>query len=129
MCNRLSGAAALVEAYGSMRVPIPRGRQQPSPPDPGPHAPQQALSDTGFCSRREADGLIAEGRVTVNGLRARVGADVGETDEVRIDGQAVKARKAAKGPAKACLHRAEQAGRLTCTTESSVKAISSISSA
>ena len=29
------------------------------------------ISDAGACSRREADRLIAEGRVTVNGLRAR----------------------------------------------------------
>ena len=43
------------------------------------------ISDTGFCSRREADGLIAEGRVTVNGLRARVGAEVGEGDEVKVE--------------------------------------------
>ena len=31
------------------------------------------ISDTGFCSRREADRLVAEGRVTVNGMRAREG--------------------------------------------------------
>ena len=53
------------------------------------------ISDTGFCSRREADRLISEGRVTVNGLRARVGAEVGEGDEVRIDGSAVRPRTAA----------------------------------
>ena len=47
------------------------------------------ISDAGVCSRREADQLSAEGRVTVNGLRARVGAEVGEGDEVRIDGRAV----------------------------------------
>ena len=32
------------------------------------------ISETGACSRREADRLIGEGRVTVNGIRARVGA-------------------------------------------------------
>jgi 23S rRNA pseudouridine2604 synthase len=55
------------------------------------------ISDTGFCSRREADRLIAEGRVTVNGLRARVGAEVGEGDDVKVDGQVLKPRTAAKG--------------------------------
>ena len=30
------------------------------------------ISDTGVCSRREADRLIAEGRVTVNGVRVTV---------------------------------------------------------
>ena len=49
------------------------------------------IADTGFCSRREADRLVAEGRVTVNGLRARIGAEVGEGDEVRIDGNKLSA--------------------------------------
>ena len=39
------------------------------------------IADSGFCSRREADRLVAEGRVTVNGLRARIGARAGERDE------------------------------------------------
>ena len=34
------------------------------------------ISDTGHCSRREADRLIGEGRVTVNGQRAGIGAEV-----------------------------------------------------
>ena len=55
------------------------------------------ISDSGYCSRREADRLIGEGRVTVNGQRARVGSEVGDGDEVKIDGQALKARTAAKG--------------------------------
>ena len=58
------------------------------------------ISDTGYCSRREADRLIGEGRVTVNGMRARVGAEVGEGDDVRVDGQALKVRTAAKGQRK-----------------------------
>jgi 23S rRNA pseudouridine2604 synthase len=58
------------------------------------------ISDSGFCSRREADGLIAEGRVTVNAMRARIGAEVGEGDEVKVDGQALRARTAAKGQRK-----------------------------
>ena len=40
------------------------------------------ISDTGYCSRREADRLIAEGRVTVNGQRGRVGSEVGDGDTV-----------------------------------------------
>src|SRR3546814_4670286 len=45
----------------------------------------RSISDTGFRSRREADRLIGEGRVTVNGQRARIGAEVGEGDEVKVD--------------------------------------------
>ena len=48
------------------------------------------ISDTGFCSRREADQLIADERVTVNGLCARMGMKVLLTDKVRIDGETLK---------------------------------------
>jgi 23S rRNA pseudouridine2604 synthase len=55
------------------------------------------ISDAGYCSRREADGLIGEGRVTVNGVRAHIAAEVGEGDKVRIDDKPLAARTAAKG--------------------------------
>ena len=79
------------------------------------------ISDTGACSRREADRLIAEGRVTVNGLRARVGAEVGEGDEVRVDGQPLRARTAAKGQRRHVYIALNKPVGITCTTESSVK--------
>mgnify|MGYP005751333121 CR=1 FL=1 len=44
------------------------------------------ISDTGFCSRRDADELIEQGRVTVNGkLPADPGMKVTPKDKVRID--------------------------------------------
>lgn len=79
------------------------------------------ISDTGFCSRREADRLVAEGRVTVNGLRARIGAEVGEGDEVRIDGQPLRVRAAAKGQRKHVYIALNKPVGVTSTTESSVK--------
>ena len=79
------------------------------------------ISDTGACSRREADRLIAEGRVTVNGLRARVGAEVGEGDEVLVDGQPLRARTAAKGQRRHVYIALNKPVGITCTTESSVK--------
>src|SRR6478672_8350571 len=79
------------------------------------------ISDSGACSRREADRLIAEGRVTVNGLRARVGAEVGEDDEVRVDGQPLRARVAAKGQRRHVYIALNKPVGITCTTESSVK--------
>jgi 23S rRNA pseudouridine2604 synthase len=79
------------------------------------------ISDSGHCSRREADQLVAEGRVTVNGLRARVGADVGEGDEVRIDGQALRARTAARGRRRHVYIALNKPVGITCTTESAVK--------
>ena len=79
------------------------------------------ISDTGFCSRREADQLIAEGRVTVNSLRARVGAEVGEGDEVRIDGQGLQARSAPKGKRRHVYIALNKPVGITCTTEAGVK--------
>ena len=44
------------------------------------------ISDSGYCSRREADKLIEQGRVMVNGKRPEVGAKVTAKDKVRVDG-------------------------------------------
>lgn len=48
------------------------------------------IGDSGFCSRREADQLIADERVTVNGRLAEVGTKVSSEDKVRIDGQILR---------------------------------------
>ena len=47
------------------------------------------LSECGLCSRREADRLIAEGRVTVNGCRAENGMQAEEGDIICVDGRQV----------------------------------------
>lgn len=44
------------------------------------------ISSTGYCSRREADQLILQKRVKVNGEPATIGQQVSETDRVEIDG-------------------------------------------
>ena len=79
------------------------------------------ISDTGFCSRREADRLIGEGRVTVNGRRAGIGAEVGEGDEVQVDGQALRLRSAAKGKRRHVYIALNKPVGVTSTTESAVK--------
>ena len=79
------------------------------------------ISDSGFCSRREADRLVAEGRVMVDGQRARVGAEVGEGADVRIDGQKLAVRQAAKGQRRHVYIVLNKPVGITCTTESSVK--------
>jgi 23S rRNA pseudouridine2604 synthase len=48
------------------------------------------ISETGYCSRREADKLIEEGRVTINGIVPEMGTKVTPDDEVRIDGKLIK---------------------------------------
>ena len=50
------------------------------------------LAETGACSRREADEWIAAGRVSVNGERAVLGTQVGDADDVRLDGQPLRAK-------------------------------------
>ncbi len=48
------------------------------------------LSESGVCSRREVDELIADGRVEVNGQPARIGMQIDtERDVVTVDGQKV----------------------------------------
>ncbi|QNF32691.1 pseudouridine synthase [Adhaeribacter swui] len=50
------------------------------------------ISDTGFCSRREADNLLEQGRVTVNGKVPDAGTKVTAQDKVRIDGEMLRIR-------------------------------------
>lgn len=47
------------------------------------------LSETGYCSRREADKLLEEGRITINGKIPELGTKVSIEDEVRVDGKLV----------------------------------------
>ena len=47
------------------------------------------IGETGYCSRREADKLIEEGRVTINGVVPEMGTKVSPQDEVRIDGKLI----------------------------------------
>ena len=51
------------------------------------------ISETGICSRREADSWIEQGRVNINGKRAELGTQVNEGDEVRVNGRVVGAKK------------------------------------
>jgi 23S rRNA pseudouridine2604 synthase len=51
------------------------------------------ISETGICSRREADGWIEAGRVTINGQPALLGTQVGEGDVVCVDGRPIGAAK------------------------------------
>ena len=48
------------------------------------------LSEVGFCSRRAADSLIKEGKVTINGEIPELGAKVEEDDQVEVEGQIIE---------------------------------------
>jgi 23S rRNA pseudouridine2604 synthase len=51
------------------------------------------LSESGFCSRREADKLIEQGRVTINGVVPEMGTKISTNDEVRVDGKLVREKR------------------------------------
>jgi 23S rRNA pseudouridine2604 synthase len=48
------------------------------------------ISDSGYCSRREADKYIEQGSVFINGVRAKVGTQVGPKDTVVVNGHTVQ---------------------------------------
>lgn len=45
------------------------------------------LSEVGYCSRRAADKLIEQGRVTINGKVPEMGTKITSKDDVRVDGK------------------------------------------
>lgn len=53
------------------------------------------ISETGTCSRREADKLIEQGRVTVNGKIPELGTKVSGADEITIDGKPLNSKEKA----------------------------------
>ncbi len=48
------------------------------------------LSEVGYCSRRAADRLIEEGKVTINGEIPEIGAKVDDGDQVEVKGQKIE---------------------------------------
>ena len=50
------------------------------------------ISESGICSRRDADRYIEQGNVFINGKRATVGAQVFAGDVVKVNGQLIEPR-------------------------------------
>jgi 23S rRNA pseudouridine2604 synthase/16S rRNA pseudouridine516 synthase len=48
------------------------------------------LSEVGYCSRRVADRLIEEGKVSINGKISAMGTKVEESDQIEVEGQRIK---------------------------------------
>jgi 23S rRNA pseudouridine2604 synthase len=72
------------------------------------------ISETGICSRREADAWIEAGRVSINGEPAALGTKVNETDQVCVDGRPI-------GRARQHVYIAlNKPIGITCTTERDV---------
>ncbi len=51
------------------------------------------IRETGFCSRRDADRFIEEGRVTVNGKVPELGTKVSVADDIHIDGKPINKKE------------------------------------
>lgn len=74
------------------------------------------LSEAGYCSRREADKLLEQGRITINGKLPELGTKVLPTDEVRVNGNLISENEEPK----IYLALNKPAG-IECTTNQSVK--------
>lgn len=73
------------------------------------------ISDSGFCSRREADKLIEQNRVTVNGRCPELGTRCSAGDDVRVDGKRIRFSAADKADRVYVAYH-KPVG-ITCTTE------------
>jgi len=74
------------------------------------------LSEVGYCSRRAADKLIEEGRVTLNGIIPEMGTKILPTDEVRVDGKLISTP-----PSKPVYIAFNKPIGIVCTTDTSVE--------
>ena len=72
------------------------------------------ISESGICSRREADKFIEAGKVYVNGLLAEVGTKVTSTDTVVVNGTTIKPKHK-----KVYIDLNKPVG-ITCTTETHI---------
>ena len=73
------------------------------------------ISETGICSRREADKLIEDGKVTVDGKKAMMGTKVSKGQVVKVNG-----KKISKEEEIVYIALNKPVG-ITCTTEKKVK--------
>jgi 23S rRNA pseudouridine2605 synthase len=62
------------------------------PSEGGTQKLQKALAQAGLGSRREIEDWIRAGRVVVNGTPAQIGARVGRSDTIQIDGRSISSR-------------------------------------
>ena len=51
------------------------------------------ISESGICSRRDADRFVEQGNVYINGKRAQVGDQVAAGDTVKVNGQLIEPRE------------------------------------
>ena len=86
-------------------------------PDQGAIRLNKFISESGLCSRREADRFIEQGNVFINGKRAVIGDQVNIGDKVRVNGHELEPRE---GEDFVFIALNKPVG-ITSTTESSVR--------
>ena len=74
------------------------------------------LSQAGFCSRREADQYITDGRVTINGTIAVIGSKINLDDDISVDGERIS-----KKHIKKLYLMLNKPKGIVCTTDSGVE--------
>ncbi len=74
------------------------------------------LSEVGYCSRRAADKLIDQGRITINGIVPEMGTKVVTGDDVRVDGEPISNPKE-----KAVYLAFNKPVGIVCTTDTKVE--------
>ena len=79
------------------------------------------ISESGLCSRREADDLITEQRVMLNGEIAVTGAKWLEGMTVLVDGNEIKLKATAKNKRKHVYIALYKPVGITCTTDETIK--------
>ena len=74
------------------------------------------FSEIGYCSRREADKLVQQKRVTINGKLAEMGSKVSSKDEIRLDGKLISGK--GKGKSNKFVYLAfNKPPGIVCTTD------------
>jgi 23S rRNA pseudouridine2605 synthase len=73
---------------------------------------QKVLARAGFGSRRQIEGWIREGRISVNDSRAELGDSVSATDRIKIDGRSVSIAASSEQQARTLVYH-KPAGELT----------------
>lgn len=68
-----------------------------APVKPSEEKIQKVLARAGLASRREIERWVSEGRVSINGKTATLGARVGNGDELKVDGKVVAGKGFASG--------------------------------
>ena len=74
------------------------------------------LSQAGFCSRRDADQYIIDGRVTINGTIAVIGSKINLDDDISVDGERIS-----KKHIKRLYLMLNKPKGIVCTTDSGVE--------